>query len=295
MTLIVDATRPPTAHPFCRRRRVAVAGILTFGAVAPAKAATLQRALSVTIEGSGVVRSSDKHIACGTRCRARYGAGLEVTLTPRARPNFVFTGWTSGCIGAAPTCVVTMDEATTVRALFQRERAQVAVTVGGAGRIFSGVPGIACERSSETACGCAAEFGRGDTLRLVAVPAPGAVLAFWGGACQGTNGSVCDITVQPATPVSATFRAAVPAAGLQELSVESDGARATSAPAGIDCPQVCSVLVASGTIVTLQRAAANSAWRGACAGESELSRSWSTDRRRSAWAVSSKGPVTPTP
>jgi hypothetical protein len=250
---------------------VAVTGILTFAAIAPAKAATSQRALSVTIEGSGVVRSSDRRIACGTRCTARYRTGRDVTLTPTALPNFVFTGWTAGCIGAAPTCIVTMDEATAVRALFTRERAQVAVTVGGAGRIFSGVPGISCQRSADAAGGCAAQFGRGDTIRLVAVPAAGAALAFWGGACQGTSGSVCDITVENDTSVFATFRAAEPGAGLQQISVDaSNGASATSTPAGIDCPRVCSMLVASGTSVTLQRPAGNSGWGGACAGESEF-------------------------
>ena len=249
---------------------MAVAGMLTITAVAPAKAATAQRALSVSIEGSGVVRSADKRVNCGTRCAARYRSGRDVTLTPTALPNFVFSAWTEGCIGTAPTCIVTMDEATAVRALFTRERAQVAATVGGAGRIFSGVPGISCRRSSDAAGGCAAEFGRGDTVRLVAVPDPGAVLAFWGGACQGTTGSVCDIAVAPDTPVSATFRATEPAVGLQELSIESHGPFVTSTPAGIACPGSCSLSLPSGTVVTLQRPALNAGWAGACAGESEF-------------------------
>ena len=246
---------------------IGAAALIALTAAAPAGSAGSagsQRTLSVTVQGSGAVRTADRRIGCGTRCTTRYPTGREVTLTAVPQRDFAFRAWTTGCVGAAPTCVVTMDAATTVRAVFEREPERVDVTVGGPGTVLSGEPGIACGAPTATVGFCVATFGRGSTLRLTAAPAPGAVLASWQGACENTAGDVCEISVGRFNQVSATFRAVAPAEGSQQLSVQN-GPKVTSTPAAIDCPGTCSAALPSGTTVTLQ-AQSSAAWGGACVG-----------------------------
>jgi hypothetical protein len=67
--------------------------------------------------GNGTVSSSDFAIDCGATCTASYQAGATVTLTAAAAGDSTFAGWTGACAGAG-TCVVTMDQARTVTAVF---------------------------------------------------------------------------------------------------------------------------------------------------------------------------------
>jgi hypothetical protein len=68
----------------------------------------------------GTVVSDVPGIACVTDCRQRLSRGLRVTLTARAAPGSVLTGWTGACAaaGAAPACTIGMDGDQTAGAEF---------------------------------------------------------------------------------------------------------------------------------------------------------------------------------
>jgi len=68
--------------------------------------------------GDGIVSSSPSGIDCGVDCSEAYVAGAMVTLTAVSSSTSTFTGWTgAGCTGTG-NCVVTMNTAETVTAVF---------------------------------------------------------------------------------------------------------------------------------------------------------------------------------
>jgi hypothetical protein len=85
----------------------------TFGA-APA----VQRSLSVTLAGGGVVRSQPVGIDCGSACSAGFGDGASVVLTAAASAGQRFDGWTGACSGTAATCTLAMTADLSVGATF---------------------------------------------------------------------------------------------------------------------------------------------------------------------------------
>jgi subtilisin family serine protease len=76
-------------------------------------------ALTVTKSGvgSGTVTSSPAGITCGSVCSATYASGTSVSLTAAPNSGNTFTGWSGACTGAG-SCVVTMDAAKSVNAIF---------------------------------------------------------------------------------------------------------------------------------------------------------------------------------
>lgn len=78
---------------------------------------TYQLAVLKSGTGSGLVTSSDFMVNCGATCTATYQAGATVTLTATAGGGSAFAGWSGACAGAS-TCVVTMDQARSVTAVF---------------------------------------------------------------------------------------------------------------------------------------------------------------------------------
>jgi DNA-binding beta-propeller fold protein YncE len=82
--------------------------------------ATLRLAIATGGTGAGFITSKAAGIAeCVTTCGAEVRAGAEVTLTATPDRGSAFAGWTGGgCRGTGP-CIVTMDEATSLRAEFE--------------------------------------------------------------------------------------------------------------------------------------------------------------------------------
>ena len=66
-------------------------------------------ALFVSKVGTGNVDSSDKLIACGTKCVQPYNAGTIVTLTAKPASDSFFLGWSGACSGTALTCSVAVN------------------------------------------------------------------------------------------------------------------------------------------------------------------------------------------
>ena len=84
---------------------------------------TLQkRTLTVSKSGagSGTVTSAPAGVNCGSSCTADFDFGTEVTLTPTAGTGSSFTGWSGACTGTG-TCKVTMSEARSVTASFDKD------------------------------------------------------------------------------------------------------------------------------------------------------------------------------
>nr|MBZ4194102.1 hypothetical protein [Candidatus Contendobacter sp.] len=158
--------------------------------------------------GTGTVASTlpDNEINCisGTTtggCTKDYPLGIKVTLTATATADTgsTFAGWSGDdCVGVAPTCVVTMNNAKTVKATFNPKSYLLTVRTG-AGTVTSSPAGISCGTA------CTASYVQGTTVTLTAVPDAGFMFAGWsGGACSGLNLS-CMVTMTAAMNVTATF------------------------------------------------------------------------------------------
>jgi PKD repeat protein len=94
-----------------------------------------QYQLSVTVSGNGTVTSSPSGISCISGsgvCGMPYASGTQVTLTPVASTGYVFSGWSGACTGTG-SCVVSMNAAQSVTAVFSPQTFAVTATVGPSG------------------------------------------------------------------------------------------------------------------------------------------------------------------
>ena len=76
--------------------------------------------------GAGTITSSPAGINCGTDCDETYGIAESVTLT--AAPAAAFVRWEGDCSGTSATCLVPMNEARSVRAVFDLSPAIPTIT-----------------------------------------------------------------------------------------------------------------------------------------------------------------------
>jgi hypothetical protein len=130
----------------------------------------------------------------------------------------------------------------------------------GIGTVTSSPPGIACGGD------CQEVYPAGSVVTLTAAPGQYSVFDGWSGGCSGTG--ACQVTMNAATTVSATFT-------LQTfpLAVAKNGSgtgAVTSSPPGIDCGTVCSAAFPAGQAVILAATAdagmTFDGWSGACSG-----------------------------
>ena len=68
--------------------------------------------------GKGSITSTPGGIECGNICAASFVKGTSVTLAVIPEKGSRFTGWRGPCSGTG-TCVVSMDQAQSVRAIFR--------------------------------------------------------------------------------------------------------------------------------------------------------------------------------
>ena len=141
-------------------------------------------------------------------------------------------------------------------------RHSLSVTTPVNGAVRSQPAGIDCGSGSTA---CSTTYYGGAVLRLTPVPAANYVFTGWAGACSGSG--TCNVTMDAAKSVSATFVAGF------TLSVNKAGdgtGTVNSSPAGISCGATCSVGYGSGTSVTLTATPDSgntfAGWSGACTG-----------------------------
>jgi hypothetical protein len=199
--------------------------------------------LTVNREGSGTgtVTSSPAGIDCGSVCSASFGGDSTVTLTATANAGSIFAGWTGGGCSGTGSCTVTMSNATTVSATFNRTFT-LSVALGGSGS------GTVTSSDGVINCGsiCSETVTATTPVTLTAVAASNSTFTGWsGGGCSGTGN--CAVTVTSDTTVAATFTLRT-----FTLAVAVSGLGAvTSSDGHINCGSTCSEIVSSGTPVTL--------------------------------------------
>ena len=220
--------------------------------------------VTVTLNGSGLVKSDPAGIDCGTTCVAAFPGGKEVTLTATPATGFFFAGWTGACTGTAD-CKLLMTANRAVRAKFSvlpATDANLTVKTTGTGTVVSTPAGIDCGQA------CSANFAIDTALTLTASPAEGFTFSKWTGGCTGTA-ATCQLTLKKNTTVSAAFKA-IPVSTFNLTINNAGGGTVSSDPAGIDCGTTCTASFNSGTVVTLTAAPAEgyefSEWKGACTG-----------------------------
>jgi Tol biopolymer transport system component len=213
--------------------------------------------------GTGTVTSSPGGIDCGADCSEEYASGTQVTLTavPTPGSDSTFDGFTGGgCTGTANTCVVTVDAAKTVTAIFSGPLLTVSKTGNGAASAGSGITslpfGVFCGTD------CTEDFADNESVVLT-VPgnannAPGgigvAVTGFTG--CDSTTAwttttpATCTVAMSQARNVTVTFT------DFPTLTVTKTGTGSgvvASAAGGLNCGTgaACTRDFAPGSTVTL--------------------------------------------
>jgi hypothetical protein len=101
-----------------------------------------------------------------------------------------------GRAALASTLLLVLAACTTPPASFT-----LAVSVTGTGSVTSNPVGI----DTSTANGAQADFADGTTVTLTATAGAGSSFTGWGGACAGTMGTACEVTMDAAKSASATF------------------------------------------------------------------------------------------
>jgi endo-1,4-beta-D-glucanase Y len=220
--------------------------------------------LAVTCDGtgSGMVSSSPAGGNCGIT--ASFAEGTTVTLLPVPAHGSLFTGWSGACSGTS-ACRVTMTEARSVTATFDRGSIYTLTVTRsgtGTGTVTSSPSGVSCGTM------CSASYANDTLVTLTATPASGSTFLGWSGACSGAA-ATCTVAMTGPQSVTATFAATLPY-GLTVTRSGTGTGTVTSSPEGVSCGSTCSASFASGTVVTLTAAPATGSvfagWSGACSG-----------------------------
>ena len=165
--------------------------------------------VTVTVNGSGEVRSSVGTIRCPSACTMTVPTGTAVTFTAKGIKD-VFTGWAGACSGTALTCTLTLTADTNITANF----APPAGGGGGGGGAGGGGGGTTTTykisislngNGTVTASPAAQSYAPGTVVTLTATPKTGSPWVGWSGACSGTS-NTCTLTMDANKSVTANFR-----------------------------------------------------------------------------------------
>jgi len=216
--------------------------------------------LSVQVTGSGSVTSSPAGIDCPGDCSEDYAEGTLVTLSQAADPGFTFDGWAGDCTGSG-ACQLTMDQARSVTATFTQIVYPLTIQISGSGSVTSSPGGIACPGD------CSEDYAEGTLVTISQAADPGFTFDGWAGDCTGTG--ACQVTMDQARSVQATFEPATVSYSV-DVEIEGNGiGMVESTPSGIDCPGDCSASFETGELITLNAIAGGSStffgWRADCA------------------------------
>jgi hypothetical protein len=254
-----------------RTRLIAAVTLSALFVTCPIASGTSQAKVAIRVIAlGGKVADASGQVDCSATCTSFLRPGSLVTLT--ATPGFYsdFTGWSEGCVGTVPQCVVSIDSPVTVKAIFTPHPGEVSVSVGGPGTVSATVKGKTALQCGSGSTHCEAVLDQGTTVTLDASPETGGVFSNWSGGCFTISGSTCTVIVGELIQVTAIFRhVAVPTVA-QTLTVTKSSSFGTvlTTPSGIACPPTCTAQFAPGTVVTLSAGGSFGAadWSGDCAG-----------------------------
>ncbi|HEX7926836.1 MAG TPA: Ig-like domain-containing protein, partial [bacterium] len=212
-------------------------------------------ALSVAGAGTGTGRiTGTGGIDCGTVCSAELTSGSMAVLTATPDAGSTFMGWQGdinpGTCWSNGQCIVTMDAAKTVTAVFTANPVFTAV-MNGPGSVTSIPLGIQCSTV------CAGTFLPNTIVSLIPLPESGATFMGWSGdGCGGLG--ICTVLLTGARTVTATFArnrnltvSRVSNSSSSPLIASGGNGSVASSPAGIDCGSFCARVFAQGTVITL--------------------------------------------
>jgi uncharacterized repeat protein (TIGR02543 family) len=153
--------------------------------------------LAVFKTGQGTVTSKPAGINCGATCNAQFAEGASVTLTANPTTGYTFGGWSGGCTNSTGSCILTLNDDTSVTAIF-KPRYTLSVSKVGTGTVTSTPAGINCGSD------CSEIYASGTKVTLTAAPPTGSTFDGWSGACTNRTGT-CAVTMTAARNVTATF------------------------------------------------------------------------------------------
>lgn len=169
---------------------------------------TYSLSVAKTNPGYGSISSSPGKLTCSTKCSSTsksFNSGTVVRLTAKASKGRVFTGWSGDCAGTQATCVVTMNSAKSVRAVFDvgsSQPASYALTLAKVNPSYGVVSG---SLSCNTQCSQTSKsFKTGNTVKLRARAAKNRRFVGWTGDCSGSS-STCVVTMTSAKSIQAVF------------------------------------------------------------------------------------------
>jgi hypothetical protein len=236
--------------------------------------------LQVVPRGDGVVTSGantcDKNEEPG-ECKWTFPAGTTVTLTAKPDAGETFSRWSSpDCPATTTTCQVTLDEDTTIVALFGRLTLRVE-TSGRENDDFITIDpgGLRCPSV------CEPRFAPGTTVKLtVTTKAPSTFTSFPYG-CESTSANTCTLTVlDDGQQVGVKFNnQAGPVADAVvnvKVRVKKSGDGAGTVTAGtLNCGGTCTASFPYGTLVsfaaTSEKGSLFGGWGGVCANDKDPS------------------------
>jgi hypothetical protein len=259
---------------------VVVAGLVAAVALTPARAGVATFTLQVQMAGAGKGQVfSDAGICKWDGATQSGGCSKQLTTSAtsielNAYPDdgSVLTSW-SGCDHVSgATCVIDVPPASdpvTATATFGLPTNKLTVTPPTGGTITG--TGINC---GGAATDCSEDVAAGTKVTLTATAMEGYKFVKWTDACASETTNVCQVTVNGATTVGATFQPANTAL----LTVAPPmGGFIESNPAGIDCGvggSLCSHSFETGTHVHLTftptTGYALDHWTGACSDSKTL-------------------------
>ncbi len=153
--------------------------------------------LTVSLNGTGTVTSTDGFINCPTTCSHAYAANSPVTLHAAAGTGQTFTGWSGACTGTSP-CNLTVNANVAVTANFVPTSGPVlTVSITGSGAVTSADGFINCPGT------CTHTYSLNAQVTLTATAGSESLFGGWVGACSGTGS--CVINVNQNVSVLAIF------------------------------------------------------------------------------------------
>jgi hypothetical protein len=223
----------------------------------PAAMATVTIALTGT--GTGTVTADGS--TCPGACTLRVPVNTKLQLSALAAATSVFAGWDGAC-SATGDCAFTVTGDATVTAAFAAF-SDLTVSVAGHGTVASVPDGIACGAA------CTASYPPGTAVTLSAVPADDSMFTGWSGGCTGTGD--CQVTLDTAVSVTATFALLPPPQFAVTMTTDGNGTGAITGGDGQvgSCGVNC-LLYTAGSVVTFAAAPGTNAvfvgWGGPCTG-----------------------------
>jgi uncharacterized repeat protein (TIGR02543 family) len=155
--------------------------------------------ISLQTSKGGSITLADELGECLKNCKLSFIFTQKLILSAIPDTGYIFIGWTRACSGNS-TCQVTMSEARTVKANFEKETAYTLATeisIGGSISLQNGI--FECLDS------CKFNLEKDMLVDIIATPQYGYTFKNWLGGCTGIG--QCQVTIDGAKSVTANFEA----------------------------------------------------------------------------------------